>query len=147
MMMGSVYAEDAKKLPRFAALKTNDVNVRVGPGENFPIKFSFHRQFWPVKITREFDDWRKIMDKHRNEGWVHRRTLCGKTYVLVLKKSILLKSDDLSSPPIARIDKDVHVLLKKCDPIQCKIEVAYQGKVMKGWVEKKNLWGVPIDEQ
>ena len=145
-MSHATYAEEAKKLPRFAALKTNEVNVRVGPGENFPIKFSFHRQFWPVKITYEFEDWRKIIDQKGNEGWVHRRTLCGKNYVVVLKKSVIHKDDVPSSPPVARIDKEVHILLKKCEENQCKVEAKFQDKMIKGWIERKNLWGVPIEK-
>ena len=42
------------KLPRFASLRSDEVNLRVGPGENYPIEWVLKRKDMPVEILREF---------------------------------------------------------------------------------------------
>ena len=47
--VSSVYPQDKKKIgkvtgleiPRFVSLKSNDVNIRVGPSINYPIKLKY----------------------------------------------------------------------------------------------------------
>ncbi len=131
----------AKASIRFASLKSDQVNVRVGPGENFPIRFVFNRQNWPVKIIYDFEDWRKIVDAHGHEGWAHRRTLCGKPYAITRKKGFLYKNDGVKAPRLAVLQKDVCLLVKKCKGLFCKAEVTFQNQIYTGWVSAKNLWG------
>ncbi|GBQ24427.1 hypothetical protein AA0472_1420 [Acetobacter estunensis NRIC 0472] len=64
-------------LPRFAALRADDVNMRAGPGQRYPIQFIYHRRGLPVKIEREFDIWRLVEDPDGVKGWVHQATLVG----------------------------------------------------------------------
>ncbi|MBY0337089.1 MAG: hypothetical protein K2X11_10775, partial [Acetobacteraceae bacterium] len=57
-------------LPRFAALRSDNVNLRVGPGTNFPIEWRYQRRDLPVMILREHDQWRRIRDMEGAEGWI-----------------------------------------------------------------------------
>ena len=71
------------KLPRFASLRADDVNMRSGPGERYPILWLYHRRGLPVEIVREFDVWRLVVDADNVEGWVHQATLVGtRTFVV-----------------------------------------------------------------
>ncbi len=65
-------------LPRFAALKTDDVNLRTGPGTRYPIDWVYKRRDLPVQIEREFEVWRLIADSEGVKGWVHQATLTGR---------------------------------------------------------------------
>ena len=58
-------------LPRFVSIKPARVNVRVGPGRNYTVVFSYQKQGLPVEITQEYDQWRKIRDSEGDEGWVY----------------------------------------------------------------------------
>ena len=49
-------------LPRFVSLKSDRVNVRKGPGTNYPIAWVFSRAGLPVEVIREFENWRQIRD-------------------------------------------------------------------------------------
>ena len=71
--------EDDKKLPipRFVSLKSNDVNIRVGPGTRYSISWVFKRANYPVEIIQEFDQWREIRDHEGAIGWVHKNMLQG----------------------------------------------------------------------
>lgn len=64
-------------LPRFAALRADEVNMRSGPGTRYPILWLYKRRDLPVKIEREFDVWRLIEDADGVKGWVHQATLVG----------------------------------------------------------------------
>ena len=64
-------SEAGQKLPRFVSLRSDQVNLRVGPGENYPIEWVLTRKEMPVEIIKEFENWRMIRDWQGTEGWVH----------------------------------------------------------------------------
>ena len=76
-------SEAWQKLPRFVSLRSDQVNLRVGPGENYPIEWVLTRKEMPVEIVKEFENWRMIRDWQGTEGWVHERMLTGKRAVVV----------------------------------------------------------------
>src|SRR5581483_8166931 len=47
-------------LPRFAALRSDDVNLRAGPGTRYPIEWVYKRRDLPMEIEREFEVWRLV---------------------------------------------------------------------------------------
>ncbi len=75
-------------LPRFASLKANEVNVRVGPGSQYYIKHIYRCRTYPVEIIDEFDNWRLISDSESNQGWVHENLLSSKPYIIIINKSL-----------------------------------------------------------
>ncbi|HKH69397.1 MAG TPA: SH3 domain-containing protein, partial [Reyranella sp.] len=62
-------------IPRFASLRSDEVNVRTGPGPRYPIDWVFKRKAMPVEIVAEFENWRKIRDWQGASGWVHQSLL------------------------------------------------------------------------
>ncbi|MFE8874443.1 SH3 domain-containing protein [Acetobacter persici] len=64
-------------LPRYAALRSDEVNMRAGPGRRFPILWVYHRRGMPVRIEREFDVWRLVEDATGQKGWIQQATLSG----------------------------------------------------------------------
>ncbi|MEK7246175.1 MAG: SH3 domain-containing protein, partial [Pseudomonadota bacterium] len=41
-------------LPRFASLRAGEVNVRTGPGVQYPVDWVFQRQGLPVEVIAEY---------------------------------------------------------------------------------------------
>ena len=64
-------------LPRYAALRSDEVNMRAGPGRRFPILWVYHRRGMPMRIEREFDVWRLVEDETGQKGWIQQATLSG----------------------------------------------------------------------
>lgn len=64
-------------LPRYAALRSDEVNMRAGPGRRFPILWVYHRRGMPMRIEREFDVWRLVEDQTGQKGWIQQATLAG----------------------------------------------------------------------
>ena len=131
------------KLPRFVSLRSDQVNLRVGPGENYPIQWVLTRKEMPVEIIREFEHWRMIRDWQGTEGWVHERMVWGKRAVVV--KGViraLHRLPDPASQVIARAEPGVFARLIECRGAWCRIEAAD----IAGWVQRIEVWGVYPDE-
>ncbi|MBN8530813.1 MAG: SH3 domain-containing protein [Alphaproteobacteria bacterium] len=132
--------EDSKlPLPRFVSLRSQEVNVRTGPGTRYPIRVVFKKQAYPVKITDEFDYWRKITDDADNEGWVHKNMLTAKRTAVVTGAEQVARNDpEPNSAPLFRVEPGVIGTLKACGVQMCRLEI----EGLKGWVPKQSLWGV-----
>ena len=59
----------------YMSLKNKKVNVRYGPGLDYPIKFVFNKKNYPVEIIDQKENFRKILDFKKNSGWIHRSQL------------------------------------------------------------------------
>src|SRR5215471_20860346 len=80
-------------IPRFATLKSDEVNVRTGPGSRYPVDWVFKRKGMPVEIVAEYEVWRKIRDWQGASGWVHQSLLTGKrSFIIPAKPARLQKT-------------------------------------------------------
>ncbi len=137
----------ALPLPRYVSLRSNAVNLHVGPGKNYPIDWCYVRQNLPVEIIAEFDTWRQIRDWQGAEGWVHKSLLSGKRTVWVLHKvRPLRKGPDEKAKVIAQLQPGVVAKAVECQGNWCKIEVKYKNSVYKGWIKRRCLWGIYPNE-
>lgn len=134
---GKVGAVSGLAIPRFVSLKSNEVNVRVGPGVDYPIKMVYQRANLPMEVVAEFGNWRKVRDVDGMEGWVLHSLLSGKRYAILTTESPVLNVYE-GSRAVARFAKNVQVSLQECRESQCEVELEDE----KGWIEKPNLWGV-----
>lgn len=128
---------------RFVSLRSDEVNVRVGPGVRYPVKWVFRQKAIPVEIVQEYDTWRKIRDWEGAEGWVHRAMLSSKRSIIVTGRTTTMRrrsSDE--APAVARLGRGMVARLDKCTPTWCRVEVdGYEG-----WVRRGGLWGVRKNE-
>ena len=128
------------KIPRFVSLKSNEVNLRVGPSFNYPIKIQYIQKNLPVEIVDEYDVWRQIQDIDGNFGWIHKSLLKGNRYGVILSgiDNFALIFNYPHGYQIGKIGNKNIVEIKKCLEEWCFIKI----KDKKGWIEKTNLWGV-----
>ncbi|MDY0881826.1 SH3 domain-containing protein [Dongia soli] len=137
-------AEDAKlPVPRFVSLDSNLVNLRAGPGKEYPILWVYQRKGLPVEIIQEFDTWRRIRDRDGTIGWVQGNLLSGKRTVQIIGKQRAMTRDAHGGNTVAYVDPGVVARLVKCDDSACRIEV--QG--YDGWVPRGEIWGTYPDEK
>lgn len=136
-------------LPRFVSLKSDRVNVRVGPSQNHAIAWVFKRQGLPIEIIAEFENWRQIRDSDGAEGWVSQSLLSGRRTVLVAPwsenpaETIPLRRNASSAANlVARLEQNVLANLLECTNRWCRIGV----QDMEGWLPQDLLWGVNPNE-
>ncbi len=131
-------------LPRYVSLRSNEINVRRGPGRAYRRDWVYRRAGLPVMIVEEYGDWRRILDADNAGGWVYHALVTGKRTVLVTAAdgAVLLEKPDPAAPPVARAEEGVIARLNACRPDWCEIEAdGYEG-----WVPKTMIWGVDPGE-
>ena len=129
------------EIPRYVSLKSNDANIRVGPSKNYPIVIKYIRKNYPLKVIEEYEEWRKIEDFKKNIGWVHKSLISGeRTGIVKTKDNIKSISiyNTIDGKIIGTIGTGNIIKLNKCKINWCLIEI----NNYKGWVIKKNIWGV-----
>lgn len=127
-------------LPRFAALRSDDVNLRAGPGTRYPIDWVYKRRNLPVEIEREFDVWRLVVVPDGTKGWVHQATLTGHRSVVVTGADRTLRSEPRDdSEPVAILKPGVVAHLRSCqaDSAWCQVQVGDY----RGWLKRDESWG------
>jgi len=132
-------------LPRFVSLRSDEVNMRTGPGVQYPVDWVYKRQFLPVEIIAEFGTWRKIRDWQGTQGWIHQSMLGGRrTLIVTGAERSLRKKARSNSKPIARLEPGVVGRLVKCPETMgwCRVEVGG----FDGWLRRVDFWGVYRNE-
>ncbi len=130
-------------LPRFVSLKTGEGNARRGPGLTHRIDWVFTRAGMPLRITAEFDNWRRVEDAEGAGGWVHYSLLSGVRAVLVAQDMAEFRSSPQDDAAVVmQAERGVVGKVLECDPNWCR--VVLEGD--KGWVRKSALWGVEPGE-
>ena len=127
----------AKENNYYLMLKNNKVNVRYGPGFDYPIKFVYIKKNLPVKVIDKKENFRRIIDFKNNSGWIHRSQLKKSKAFILLEDQILFTKPTKYSKPILKISKGRLLLVKKCKAKWCKIKT---GKYI-GWLKANNVWG------
>ena len=121
----------------YLMLKNSKVNVRMGPGLDYPVKFIYKKKYLPVKIIDKKENFRKVIDHKKNSGWIHISQLKKVNSVIVLSNRILFKKPTFNSKPIANIESGKLFVLEKCKKNWC--EVSSQN--YSGWINMLNVWG------
>ncbi len=133
-------------LPRYASLKSDDVNMRVGPAERYPVIWTYKRRELPVRIEREFDIWRLVEDMDGVRGWVHQATLTGRrTFVITGTADRTIRADSSeTADAVAVLKPGVVGRVKSCEAGKdwCQVQVADY----RGWLQRTDMWGVDAGE-
>lgn len=130
-------------IPRFVSLKGNEGNARRGPSLTHRIDWVFTTPGMPLKVTAEYENWRRVEDADGMGGWVHYALLSGVRSVLVTGDLAEFRDKPTRAAGVAyQAERGVVGRLMECDPDWCRINV--QGE--KGWIEKTALWGAIAGE-
>jgi SH3-like domain-containing protein len=137
--------EDAPlKVPRFVSLHSDKVNLRTGPGRQYPIEWVLTKKDMPVEVTAQFEHWRHIREWDGTEGWVQEHMVTLQRYVVVANGDDppLRQQPDPASAIVARAEPGVVARLDECRGPWCK--VGADG--VTGWMSRSTIWGVYPDE-
>ena len=132
-------------LPRFVPLRSDRVNLRVGPDTRFPVEWRYERRDLPVQIIREHEQWRRIRDVDGTEGWVHQSNLTPNRRTFLIRANptgevLMRRRPETDAPAIARLRPGVIGRLRACDPASTWCEI--QAGENRGFVPRGDLFGV-----
>jgi len=127
-------------LPRFVSLRAQEVNMRAGPGVQYPVDWVYKRQLLPVEIIAEYRTWRKVRDWQGTLGWMHQSMLGGRRAVIITGQTRTLRAQaDTKSKPMARMEAGAIAKLLECPKDQGWCRVEAEGR--KGWLRRVEFWG------
>ncbi len=134
-----VQAQD-RAVPYWAALRYEQVNMRVGPSREYPIDWVYKRKGLPVKVMRVREGWRLVQDRDGTQGWIAASQLTPDRSVIVQGDGLadLRAAPDAASALRWRAEPGLVARFLRCRAAWCEIDVTGR----KGWVPAERLWGI-----
>jgi len=130
-------------IPRFVSLKGSEGNARRGPGLTHMIDWVFTHEGMPLKVTAEYEHWRRVEDIDGAGGWIHYSLLSGVRTILVNQDMAqAFATPDLTAQVIYQAKVGVVGKLLQCVPDWCRVSIEGQ----KGWMQETDLWGIKSGE-
>lgn len=128
-------------LPRFVSLASDEVNLRAGPGPQYPIEWVYRRRSMPVEVIDEFETWRRIRDWEGTLGWVHGSLLSGRRTLRVLGESGTLiglhRDPEEDAPLVAQVEPGAVGALERCSGGWCQANLGG----FEGWLRRQDFYG------
>jgi len=137
-------SDTGQLLPRWAGILYDGVKLRVGPGQRYPVEWIYRRPDQPVRVLREFDNWRLIEDHDGVKGWVHQSNLTGRRSFMVPNDRTLRRSNSEEASAVAVLRPGVVGRVRGCTAgaAWCEVRVGEH----RGWIRRDGLWGISAGE-
>ena len=135
----SAVAAQEREVPYWASIRADTVNMRVGPGTDFPIDWIYRRPGLPVKVVRVMQGWRLVRDPDGTQGWIVGRLLTRERGALVMGEGLApmrAKPSD-EAELLWNAEPGVVGTLGECENGWCEFNVGGR----RGWIEAGRIWG------
>lgn len=135
---GDVHAQD-REVPYWASLRFDEVRMRVGPSQEYPIEWVYKRKGMPLKVVRLREGWRLVQDHDGTQGWIAESQLTLSRGALIVGDEAVEMHQAPSATSALRWRAEPGVVgdLLRCRETFCEIDVGGRS----GWVAKERLWG------
>jgi SH3-like domain-containing protein len=135
-------AAQDREVPYWATLRAEEVNMRVGPSEAYPIEWVYRRQGLPVKVVRVMQGWRLVEDPDGERGWIVARLLDPDRGAIVIGEGLaeMRAAPEAEAKVLWRAEPGVVGALGDCEAGWCELAVAGR----EGWMRANRLWGAGV---
>lgn len=133
-------------LPRFVSLKSERVNIRIGPSTDYAVAWLYLKSGTPMEVIQEYDNWRRVRDADGTEGWVNQALLSGERTALAAPW-MRGKGEDVfvnmrhepqtGAAVTAKLQPGVVFTVDECNGDWCHASV----NGAEGWVSQAEIWG------
>ncbi len=139
LALSTPLAGDDSKTPYWASIRAGEVNMRVGPGEDYKVLWVYRRPQLPLKVLRLKEGWRYVQDPGGAKGWVLARFLVRERTAIVAGKgnAAMREAGAPDAKRLWQVEPGVVGKLGDCDAGWCQFTTGPQ----KGFIEQARLWG------
>lgn len=138
LLSSGAHAQE-REVPYWATMRFDEVNMRVGPSQEYKIDWVYKRKGMPVRVIRLREGWRLVQDHEGTQGWIAASQLSPKLGAMVIGDSPveLRQSPSDDSPVRWRAEPGVVGELVRCRDAYCEVDIAGRS----GWALMERLWG------
>jgi SH3-like domain-containing protein len=128
-----------REVPYWASIRSNEVNMRVGPARDYRVAWVYRRAQLPLKVVRLKEGWRLVQDPDGERGWMLAQFLSPERSALVTGKGLaeMRAGEGGGGRVLWRLEPGVVGKLGECAAGWCQLDAA--GHV--GFVRQDRLWG------
>jgi SH3-like domain-containing protein len=139
LLAASPAAAQERETPYWASIRAKEVNMRVGPSENYPVDWVYKRKGLPLKVVRVMQGWRLVVDPDGTQGWVFAALLSPERTALVIGDRLAaIRAEPSPGAPLRwNAEPGVVGKLGDCEAGWCELDVAGR----RGWIDAERLWG------
>ncbi len=136
---GMVRAAGSDAPPYWVALRASQSNMRVGPGRDYRINWTYMRAGMPMKVLREMEGWVLLEDPDGARGWMLMQFVSRKAHNAMVRGQVtdIRESRDGSGRVLWRAEPGVIARLGDCYTGWCKVDI--DGR--QGYMPQSALWG------
>ncbi|MGX7952639.1 SH3 domain-containing protein [Tsuneonella sp. HG249] len=139
LFLATAASAQEREVPYWASVKADVLNMRAGPGRDFPVRWVYRRAGLPLKVIRVHEGWRLVRDPDGAEGWVTANLLSKERGALVIGKGLAAIRGEPA--PTAKLrwnaEPGVVAALGDCEKGWCEVDV--DGR--SGFMRADRLWG------
>lgn len=139
LLMASTVAAQERAVPYWASIKSETLNMRAGPGRDFPVRWVYKRAGLPLKVIRVHEGWRLVRDPDGAEGWVTANLLSKERGALVVGNGLAAIRAEPADGARLKWNAEPGVVgaLGDCEASWCEIDVGGRA----GYMRAARLWG------
>ena len=132
-------AAQEREVPYWASIKAEVLNLRAGPGRDYPVRWVYHRAGLPLKVIRVHEGWRLVRDPAGDEGWVTANLLSKERGGIVIGQGLAAIREKPSDASKLKWNAEPGVVgqIKDCEAGWCEIDVSGR----RGFMRAERLWG------
>ncbi len=132
-------AAENGKPPFWVSIRAKEINMRVGPGEEYRISWVYRRPGLPLKVLREVDSWWLVEDPDGAKGWMLLRFLSNSARTaFVTGKGLTEMRDRPDGRVLWQVEPGVSGKLGECGNGWCRLTVGAES----GYLRQDRLFGV-----
>jgi SH3-like domain-containing protein len=135
-----VRAADSDTAPYWVSLRNSQTNMRVGPGRDYRINWTYVRPGLPLKVLRTMEGWVLVEDPDGARGWMLTQFVSRRARTALVRGDVIAirENRDGSGRLLWRAQPGVIArLLGECSAGWCKVDI--DGR--QGYAPAAALWG------
>ena len=139
VLVAAPLAAQEREVPYWASIKAEVLNLRAGPGRDYPVRWVYHRAGLPLKVVRVHEGWRLVRDPAGDEGWVTATLLSKERGGIVIGQGLAAIREKPSDNSKLRWNAEPGVVgrIDDCEAGWCDFDVGGR----RGYMRAERLWG------